>query len=144
MPRRHENALPPEAIRGTLVRRAGAAPDAAAVADATLGTLHQLAAQLSPVIGVRGVDALLTYSLHQTSQAFSWIEGDHKDTATLLASIKERLQARETAEALEASCALLLNLTDLLEVLIGESLTARLLSPVWANPLPASAPETRS
>lgn len=139
----NENALPPEAIRSTLVRRAGTAPDARAIAEATLGTLHQLATQLSPVIGARGVDALLTYSLHQTSRAFSWIEGDHKDTATLLASIQERLEAREPAEALEASCALLVIFTDLLGVLIGESLTARLLNPVWATPLPASAPENR-
>lgn len=143
MSKQNENAQPLEAIRSTLVRRAGAVSNAKAVAEATLGTLHQLADQLSPVIGARGVDALLTYSLHQASQAFSWIEGDHQDTATLLASIKERLEARESAEALEASCALLVIFTDLLGVLIGESLTARLLDPVWATPLPASAPENR-
>ena len=101
MSKSDKNTPPPEAIRSTLVRRAGTTPNAKTVAEATLGTLHQLAAQLTPVIGARGVDALLTYSLHQTSHAFSWIEGDHEDTATLLASIKERLEAREAAEALE-------------------------------------------
>lgn len=136
-----KNALSPEAIRSTLVHRAGTAPDAAAVAEATLGTLRHLAAQLAPVIGARGVDALLTYSLHQTSRAFSWIEGDHADTATLLASLKARLEAREAAEALEASCALLVIFTDLLGVLIGASLTARLLDPVWATTPTASVPE---
>ncbi len=136
-----KKVLPPEAIRSTLVRRAGVAPDATAVAEATLGTLHQLAAQLSPVIGARGVDALLTYSLHQTSHAFSWLEGDHEDTATLLASIKAHLEAQEAAAALEASCALLVTCTDLLGVLIGESLTRRLLAPVWAITPPTSVRE---
>ena len=141
MPIENENALSPEAIRSTLVRQAGAVPNAKAVAEATRGTLHQLAAQLSPVIGARGVDALLTYSLHQTSHAFSWIEGDHEDTATLLASIKAHLEAQEAAAALETSCALLVTCTDLLGVLIGESLTRRLLAPVWAITPPTSVPE---
>ena len=136
-----KNAQPLEAIRRTLAHRAGVAPDATAVAEATLGMLHQLAAQLTPVIGARGVDALLTYSLHQTGRAFSWLEGDHEDIATLLASIKERLEVREAADATEASCALLVTLADLLGTLIGESLTKRLLAPVWAATPPASVPE---
>lgn len=136
-----KKALPLKAIRSTLVRRAGAGPDASAVAEATLGTLRQLVAQLTPVIGVRGTHALLTYSLHQANHAFTWLEGDHKDITTLLASIKTRLEAREPADALEASCALLAIFTDLLGDLIGESLTQRLLAPVWAPTPPASVSE---
>jgi len=43
------------------------------------------------------------------------------------------LAAQQTAAAAEAAGALLLTFAELLATLIGESLTERLLAPVWAR-----------
>jgi hypothetical protein len=138
-----------EAIRGTLARSAGDSPDASAIAEATLNTWHQVATQLAPVVGVHGVDAIFSRSLHVTSKDFPWLamagnDGNDGNSAALLASLKARLAGQETAAAAEASHALLVNFTELLATLIGESLTDRLLAPVWMPPLPAAEQEITS
>jgi len=134
-----------EEIRRTLAQRAGDTPGARVVAEATIATWHQVATRLAPVIGVRGVDVLLTRSLYLTANTLPWlaIAGDDRDSSGLLASLGERLAGLEPAAATEASYTLLTTFTGLLASLIGESLTERLLSPVWAPPEPASKQETR-
>ena len=121
------------AIRGTLAQGAGEAPDASAIADATLNTWRRMADRLVPVIGARGVDALFSRSLHVTSKTFPWLAmaGNDGSNAALMTDLKARLADQETAAAAEASHALLVNLTELLTTLIGASLTERLLTPVW-------------
>jgi hypothetical protein len=133
-----------DAIHRTLAQRAGGAPDANAIAEATLTTWHQVAARLSPVIGVRGVDVLFSRSLHLTSTDFPWlaITRGKEDRATQLASLRARLAERETASAAKASSSLLVTFTNLLSGLIGKSLTERLLGPVWAPPAAPAKKET--
>jgi len=135
-----------EAIHRTLVQHAGGAPDANAIAEATLATWHKVAARLSPVIGVRGVDVLFSRSLHLTSTDFPWlaITRDQEDRATQLASLQARLAERETASATKASSSLLVTFTNLLTGLIGRSLTERLLGPVWAPPAGPADKDTGS
>jgi hypothetical protein len=135
-----------EAIRRTLAHHAGNVPDAGSVAEATLSTWHQIVARLSPVIGARGVDALFGRSLYLTSTVFPLlaIAGDQEDRASVLASIKTRLAGSQTNTAAEASYTLLTTFVELLTNLIGESLTERLLGPVWLPPLPASEKEIKS
>lgn len=135
-----------EAIRRTLLQRAGDAPDANAVAEATIRTWHEVATRIVPVIGVGGRDVLFNRSLHLTCMAFPWltIVGDHRDSTALLANLKERLAGRETAAATEASYTLLVTFTEMLTNLIGESLTARLLGPIWVASSPAAEQETAS
>ena len=130
-----------EAIRRTLVERTGGAPDAAAIAGATLSTWHQVADRLAPVIGVQGVNVLFSRTLHLTSATFPWLAnaGDRGSNAAQLATLEARLAGCRLEVAREASCALLVTFTELLTTLIGEPLTGRLLSPVW-EPQP-SAPE---
>jgi len=138
------NDMRREAIRKTLAHHAGGAPDAGAVAEATLSVWHQVAGRLAPVIGTGGVDALFRRSLHLTSANFPWlaISDDAGNNAALLASFKARLASRETDTAVEAGHALLVIFTELLASLIGESLTERLLRPVWAPQPTASEQET--
>ena len=121
------------AIRRTLLNRAAGAPDAGAIAEATLGIWRQMAARLAPMIGARGVDALFVRSLYLTTSSFPWlaVAGDHGDSAALLASLKVRFAGRETDVAMEASYNLLATFTELLTTLIGEYLTERLLGSVW-------------
>ena len=135
-----------EAIRRTLVQRAGGAANASAIAEATLSTWRQMATRLAPMIGARGADVLFGRSLHLTSKAFPWLAiiGDHADSAASLASFKACLETRDSAAAAEAGYALLTTITELLETLIGESLTERLLGPVWAPPLPVFEKESTS
>ena len=135
-----------EAIRRTLLQSAGDAPDATAVAEAAIFTWHKVADRIVPVIGVGGSYVLFNRSLHLTCMAFPWltIVGDHRDSTVLLANLKERLAGRESAAATEASYTLLVTFTEMLTTLIGESLTARLLGPVWVSSSPAAEQETAS
>lgn len=135
-----------EAIRKALMGRSGNAPDASVVAKATLHVWHQMAVGLTPVIGTRGVNVLFSRSLHLTSKAFPSlvIAGDHADNAAMLDSLKARLAGSETKEAIEASCALIVTFTELLSTMIGQSLTEKLLRPVWGLPSPTSDQEIDS
>ena len=132
-----------EAIRIALAHRSGGAPGASAVAEAATVILSQMAALLTPVIGVRGVDVIFRRSLYLTSKDFPWlVHGEeHGDSAALLAGLKDRLAVRDAEDAAEAACALIATFIELLTTLIGESLTDRLMSPVWSHPSPP--PEKR-
>jgi len=135
-----------EAIRRTLAHRAGDAPDANAIAEAALSTWRQVEVRLTPVIGERGVDVLLGRTLHLTSAVFPWLSfaGNQGDRTATLSYFRTCLAGSQTNIAIEASYALLTNFVNLLATLIGESLTERLLSPVWVPPLPVSEKETPS
>jgi hypothetical protein len=135
-----------EAIRITLAHRAGSAADASAIAEATASTWRQVAALLTPVIGAQGVDVIFRRALSLTSKAFPCLAfgEEHGDSAALLVSLKVHLASRDTATAAEAGCTLMVTFIELLTTLIGESLIERLVSPVWASPLPPSEQETES
>ena len=134
-----------EAIQRTLAHHAGDAPDASAFAESTICTWQKAAAQLIPVIGRGGVDVLFNRSLHLTCTAFPWLTilGDKRDNSALLASIKERLAAREMDDAVKASCTLLITFIELLKTLIGESLAERLLSSIWVPPSTVAKQENK-
>lgn len=124
--------------------RAGTSPDASMVAAATLNIWRQMAALLAPIIGTRGVEVLFNRSLQLTGRTFPRlvIIGDNGDNSVLLANLKENLAASSTKDAMEAGHALLVTFTELLSTLIGDSLTKRLLSPVWTISSPISEKET--
>jgi hypothetical protein len=132
-----------EAIRITLAHRAGDAPDASAIAEATISTWSQVSVLLIPVIGMQGVDAIFRRSLYISRISFSWLVfgEEQKESAALLVTLKARLAGRDADDAAEAGYTLLLNFIELLITLIGESLTERMLSPVWAFPASASEQE---
>jgi hypothetical protein len=131
------------AIQMTLKAQAGGASTPVAITQATLRQGRELTARLAPILGPRGVEALFQRSLQLTRPAFPWLSsGAPMDEADPLAGLGPALEAREGDAALEASLALMLNFTDLLTSLIGASLTARLLGPVWNLPETAPEPET--
>jgi hypothetical protein len=125
-----------EVIRTTLGQRAGRLPDANATAETTAVTWRLVAAQLTPVIGARGLDVLFSRALHQTSVEFPWLAAavDRGGSASPLPSLMACLAGQPASGAADASYMLLLSFTELLAALIGESLTTRLLAPVWAAP----------
>ncbi|MDD2853087.1 MAG: hypothetical protein PHY09_14475 [Desulfuromonadaceae bacterium] len=140
------NDLSLEAIQRALSHYAGDAPDARAFAEVTIGTWQQMAAQLMPVIGTGGVNVLFNRSLHLTCIAFPWLTmlGDKRVNTALLASVKARLAGRDTDEAIHASCTLLVTFIEQLKTLIGESLTERLLDPIWVPTSPVTKQENTS
>jgi hypothetical protein len=130
------NEMHYETIRNRLTYLAGNAPDSNAIAEATLSTWGHVADRLAPVIGRRGIDALFNRSLHVTCKTFPWlaIGGEEVNGAAQLAGLRMRLAGRDPEAAAEASYVLLVTFTVLLATLIGESLTERLLEPVWMPP----------
>lgn len=132
-----------KAIRRRLVQ-AGDITDAVAIATATLGTWRQVAERLAPIIGAGGVDVLFRRSLHLTSLTFAWLQvtAEEPDGAVLLASLEACLAGAETEASSEAAQALLGTFYELLASMLGESLTERLLDPVWTPESPGDAQES--
>ena len=128
-------------IQDTLTQRAGGTPDASAVVEAVVRTWQFMAAQLEPVIGVRGVDVLLERALHLTGKNFPWLARTEPTGATTLIQLQARFARREATETAEAGCALLVTFTELLASLIGDPLTERLLATVWLD-VPPPTQET--
>lgn len=132
-----------EPVRRCVWQRAGPDPDATGIATSVLVTWQQVARQLAPVIGVRGANVLFARALHLASVTFPWLPGDDEPAERLEAVLRERLEAQPVASAFEAGCSVLQILTQLLSDLIGEPLSERLLTPVWAAPpLPAEPERT--
>ena len=133
-----------DAIRTTLALRAGRLPDANTPAEAAAATWRLVTVQLAPVIGARGLDVLFSRALHQTSAAFPWlaVAVDGEGSASPLPRLMVCLAGQHTSTAAEASYTLLSTFTELLATLIGESLTTRLLAPVWLPPSLSSRQES--
>jgi len=134
-------------IRMTLEHRARSLPDTNATPEAIAATWRLMEAQLAPVIGARGLDVLFRRAQHQTVTTFPWLAAsvDRGGSTGPLPSLMACLATQHAAAAAEAACALLSTFTELLATLIGESLTERLLAPVWAPPGPSpSEQETAS
>lgn len=135
-----------EMIRRTLEQRAGSDADARAIAEAAISIWQQISVRLVRVIGVRGVDALFCRSLHLTGRSFPFLTlgGNHRDRVALLANLRACIETREKLVAAEVCLVLLVTFTELLATLIGDSLTQRLLSPIWATPIAESEQESVS
>jgi hypothetical protein len=99
------------------------------VANITLQSWKSMASELIPLIGKDGFAILFDRSLYITQSSFPWLAyGQAAQPADPeFTSLKMSLEGRDLAEAAEASEALLATFVNLLETLIGERLTARIL-----------------
>lgn len=129
-------------IAAPLSHRVSADVDAAQVARVSCEILQEMNTALRPIIGVRGVEALYSRSVHITSTQWAMLAAstapatpDGLETGAL----QSLLAQCSPAEALACSNALLNTFYQLLSTLIGASLTERLLRSVWGPPL-SSAP----
>lgn len=100
---------------------------------------------LAPIVGPRGVAALYKRSLFLTSHDHPQLLGLHEaiDASMDLAPLEARLATLNDAQATQVGGALLLSFHQLLDSLVGTSLTERLLRSLWGRPLsdpPASEP----
>ena len=121
------------AILGRLERSSTHGADALVAAAAASGALETLLSELDPLIGDRGVRALYGRSVQLCKVSFPWLTSvDAPETGLPpAADLRARLEDRSAHEVHAASAALLLTLTDLLAVLIGEPLTHRILLAAW-------------
>lgn len=128
-----DSELHREAIRRTLMHRAGGGTDALAIARATSETWLLICANLKPVIGGNGVDAILRKALFLASALFPWLvsSDEQVDHESLPARIRIRFAGRDLFAATQASSSLLIAFTELLVTLIGNTLSKQLLEPVW-------------
>jgi hypothetical protein len=101
-------------------------------ADAAVTLWRDVWIALSPIIGVAGTAALYERSVILTIAEYPWLEGasDPLESGEFSALRRELLRRTE-ADAAAANVALLNSLTQVLGKLIGGSLAARLLQPVW-------------
>jgi hypothetical protein len=125
-----------ESIRTVLAARARSAGGSNSFAKATLDTWRQVNSQLAPVIGIGGVEVLFNRAFQQTSAVFPWLAGAvvNGESAAPIDHLITRLAGQKPATLEEASVTVLTNFAELLSTLIGESLTDRLLAPVFASP----------
>lgn len=132
-----------QAIRRTLARRKECAPATDSGAETAFFIWHQVASQLSPIIGQQGVCSLFNRALHLASKHYAWllIAKDYAPGEDPPSSLKAWFESPEATSATEANYLLLVTFTDLLASLIGDFLTNQLLNPVWSLPLPRTLRE---
>jgi hypothetical protein len=127
-----------QAVQRELTREAGPDADAKGLAAAVLRVYGALASHLAVLIGDGGVRALTARSLHLVQRDFPWLaEAQEPETSDgPFALLGLSLARQEPAVATEAATAALATLGGLLETLIGETLTSRVLRAAWPNAFP--------
>ncbi len=120
--------------------RSGSVEDAAQLAQSTVAAWQAIDAALGPVIGQRGVAALVRRSLHLTSASHPWMAGtqDRVDTAIDLAGLEALLAQQDVGNAAAGGRALVQTFRGLLATLIGAALTERLLGSLGIDSLSGS------
>ena len=113
---------------------------AAQIAAACGALWLELDAALSPIIGPRGVAALIQRSLHLASAVHPWLSARRPGGPETLdsAALVSLLAQRSSDDAAAAADTFLQAFHGLLTSLIGGSLTERLLRSVWGPPEPSS------
>lgn len=120
----------------TLAQLAADGADGVRIADGIIAIWENFDAALSPIIGKRGFSALFKRSLLLTGATHTSLTRAFTDADTVdsLAALRAMLEKQTSADAIAANGALLQTFLDLLNKLIGESLTERLLQPEQGNP----------
>ena len=104
------------------------------VAHSVGSTLLGVEQVLASIVGVRGVAALYSRSLHLANRAFPWLP-DASISAPMALDVRPltaALAGQTAADAAMAGARVLREFHALLTTLIGASLTERLLRSVWA------------
>lgn len=124
---------------------AGATSEELAALVAT--TFRAIDQALVPIVGPRGMAALYKRSLHLSRPMHPWLPATAQgpESEMDVAALTTALAERTSEDAAAAGTRLLKSFRALLATLIGESLTERLLRPVWATLLSGPpAPNAKS
>ena len=122
-------------FRARVAQICQAGEDVGSLADAAVSLWRDMSDALSPIIGPRGVAALYKRSLYLTRGEYPWLADAHEGVVLQgdYKLLHKALVQQEGPHAAAANAALLQTFYDLLRSLIGESLTERLLHPLWNN-----------
>lgn len=132
-----DKTLGPMALRGA---------DAGRVAAASVAAWRAIDAALAPIVGRRGIAALYKRSLHLVLTDYPWLAAAYEGALEPgdFDSLRAALSQQTAANAATAQDAMLQTFQDLLDNLIGRSLTQRLLQSVWDQPSSGEAVQKQS
>lgn len=109
-------------------------------ADTAVTAWEAVDESLSPIIGHKGVAALFRRSAHLNAADYPWLtqlqESLPKAGGLAFQTMRAALAQQAALEVAKANRQLLLTFREQLVRLIGETLTERLLLPVWAAIFP--------
>src|ERR1700730_10005318 len=123
-----------DATRKKMIRRAVTQlPDA--MPEVSIDLWIRLARELSLIVGDARFKSLYLRSIHLTKASFPWIElnAPAHSIDFHLSSLKDNLAKQDYIEACEASTALLITFVDILDALIGRTLTMNILRLAWGR-----------
>lgn len=128
------------AFLSTKVNRGASAKD---VAQLVVTTCFEIDKALTPIIGQRGLEALLNRSLNLASASQAWllVGADAFDLKANLSELHLTLSLQTSELAAQGGGAFLDHFHQLLTTLVGTPLTERLLRPMWVNFLSGPSPQ---
>ena len=125
---------------------AASGADAGKIADAAVAAWTAVDGALSPIIGRRGVAALYKRSIHLALEDHPWLAAAYEGALQPgdFASLRAALSRQTAQNAAAGHDAVLKTFQDLLDSLIGRSLTQRLLQAVRDQPSSGAAVQDKS
>lgn len=119
---------------GPLAQRVAVDADSRQIAEAAGMLWADIDAALQPLVGRRGVAALIKRCLHVGTARHPWLAPlcEGSDATFEIAQLKALLEAQPPAAALAAGSELFEGFRALLVSLIGAGLSDRLLQPIWS------------
>lgn len=111
------------------------------VVQSSVQLWESLAEELVTIIGEGGFQSLYIRSIHLNSKAFPWMAIEHSSlqTTTRFTNLKKCFEGQVEKNICNANYALLITFIDILALLIGELLTARILHSAWGDDASTSA-----
>jgi hypothetical protein len=111
------------------------------IAGSVAAACRGIETALAPMIGRRGVAALLGRSLYLTARKHRWIEGmtEGNQSDIDIEGFESSIARQTSANAAAAGQLFLSTFNNLLMNLIGPPLSRRFLRPVWTNSLSGMA-----
>jgi hypothetical protein len=122
-------------FRRMLAREAGTGASAPAIAAAARRLCERFAEQLTPLIGDAGVAAICARGLHLTQRKVPGLAPASAPAhgEAPFAFLQRYLEQQQPAAATETAVALLVTVSELLALFIGEGLSTRLLGEAWPD-----------
>lgn len=122
-----------EAIQFGLAKQIDKSADVNAVTDTMVTLCQQVAQRVDPIIGMHGTEVIFNRSIKLTGQDYPWLVLPDKqsNSADKIHDFLKAFEYKHANQVSSASYRLLLTFSQILIDLIGESLTSRLLNPVF-------------
>lgn len=127
------NSIEDRESQAELQRRFATHETSVEVAGDLVAGFEEIASALGPIIGSRGVAALISRSVHLAGLRHPWLNAGSKPSLQPgdYVALTQAIVQREVQDAALGGSDLLHTFRTLLSTLIGRSLTENLLRPAW-------------